>query len=515
MHGDWLQISSTLMICTKPGQDLAPDCAGAERLRQRAELTTLRIMLKPHRFCVAAIMAALTGGTFMTGCASTPTSTPSSKTPSTPAEQQVAAMLNDVSAEQVKLDVESLAKFGTRHTLSETESDTRGIGAARRWLLKQFEDIALLSGRSGDRAMQVSFDEHQYGPDQRRVPVETNIVNVVAVLPGAMPTARHRKYYVIGHYDSRATEALDATSDAPGANDDASGVAVVLELARVMSQREYDATIVFMATAGEEQGLLGAKLHAQAARERGDRIRAVLSNDIVGDPTSPGGKVFDKQIRLFSEALPRTLSPKELAKIRALGMENDSPSRELARYIAETARRYGLPVQPMLVNRTDRFLRGGDHTSFNAEGFPAVRFTIVEENYDRQHQNVRVENGVTYGDLPEFVDPTYLANVTRINGAALACLANAPSEPENARIVTKDLGNDTVIRWEASPEPDVAGYEVVYRLTTEHEWSHVVGVGLQTEARLKISKDNYFFGIRAYDKDGYRSPATFCGEAPQ
>lgn len=449
----------------------------------------------------------------MPGCS---TSAPASARGAAPASvDDVAVMLGEVSPQHAKLDVESLVRFGTRHTLSETESDTRGIGAARRWILKQFEDIAQISGRSGDRAMQVSFDAHQYGPDQRRVPVETTVVNVVAVLPGAMPAARHRKYYVIGHYDSRATEALDAASDAPGANDDASGVAVVLELARVMSLHEYDATIVFMATAGEEQGLLGAKLHAQAARKKGEDLRAVLSNDIVGDPTSPSGRVFDKQIRVFSEALPRTISDKELANIRSLGMENDSPSRELARYIAETARQYGLPVQPMLINRTDRFLRGGDHTSFNAEGFAAVRFTVVEENYDRQHQNVRVEKGVRYGDLPEFVDAIYLANVTRVNGAALACLANAPSAPDNARIVTKDLGNDTVIRWEPSPEPDVAGYEVVYRQTTEHEWSHTLDVRGQTDAVLKVSKDNYFFGVRAYDKDGYRSPVSFCGAAPQ
>ncbi len=445
----------------------------------------------------------------MSGCATTASS--SARTGAPAATDDVSAMLAEISPESVKLDVESLVAFGTRHTLSDTESETRGIGAARRWILKEFEKTALLSGREGDETMRVFFDEHTYGPDQRRVPVKTNIVNVVAELPGSMPAARHRRYYVIGHYDSRATEALDAASDAPGANDDASGVAVVMELARVMSRHRYDATIVFMATAGEEQGLLGAKLHAQAARERGDNTRAVLSNDIVGDPTSPGGRVFDKHIRVFSEALPRTLAPEVLVRIRDLGMENDSPSRELARYVAETARQHSLPVQPMLINRTDRFLRGGDHTAFNEAGYPAVRFTIVEENYDRQHQNVRMENGVTFGDLPEFVDANYLANVTRVNGAALACLANAPSAPGNARIVTRDLGNDTVIRWEVAPEPDVAGYEVVWRLTTEHEWSHVQDIGPLTEATLKVSKDNYFFGVRAYDGDGYRSPVTFCG----
>ncbi len=424
-------------------------------------------------------------------------------------------MLTEISPHHAKAVIDSLVSFGTRHTLSETDSETHGIGAARHWIYREFEKMALLSGRTGDEAMRVSFDSHAYGPDRRRVPVETEIVNVVAVLPGSMPQARARKYYVIGHYDSRASEALDAESDAPGANDDASGVAVVMELARVMSQHRYDATIVFMATAGEEQGLLGARLHAQTARENGDDIRAVLSNDIVGDPKGPSGNIYDKQIRVFSEALPRELSAADLARIRALGMENDSPSRQLARYIAETARQYGLPVQAMLVNRTDRFLRGGDHTSFNEAGFPAVRFTIVEENYDRQHQNVREEHGVRYGDLPEFVDADYLAGVTRVNGAALACLANAPSAPGNARIVTEQLGNDTMLRWDASPEPDVAGYEVLWRLTTEHEWSHARDMQAGTEATLKINKDNYFFGVRAYDKDEYRSPVSFCAAAPQ
>ncbi len=425
----------------------------------------------------------------------------------------VELMLAEVSPDSVKGIVETLASFGTRHTLSETESETRGIGAARRWIRGEFERYALLSERAGAEAMKVYFDEHTYGPDRRRVPVETRIVNVVAELPGALPEARSRRYYVIGHYDSRASGENDTASDAPGANDDASGVAVVMELARVMSRRRYDATIVFMATAGEEQGLIGARLHAATAREQGADIRAVLSNDIVGDPKGPSGRVFDRQIRVFSEALPRTLAAEDLARIRSLGMENDSPSRQIARYVAQAARLHGLAVQPLLVNRADRFLRGGDHTAFNESGYPAVRFTIVEENYDRQHQDVRVEDGVQYGDLPEFVDGAYLAEVTRVNGAALAHLANAPSSPANARIVTARLSNDTTLRWDPSPESDVAGYEVVWRATTEHEWSSVHDAGPATEATLEVNKDICFFGVRAYDRDGYRSPVAFCGSA--
>lgn len=429
------------------------------------------------------------------------------------AMQEVDRMLADVSADGVRGVVDALVSFGTRHTLSDAESESRGIGAARRWIAREFEAVALLSGRTDADAMKVYFDSHTFGPDRRRVPVETEIVNVVAELPGSMPQARGRRYYVIGHYDSRAGDPLDAASDAPGANDDASGVAVVMELARVMSRRRYDSTIVFMATAGEEQGLIGARLHATSARENGADIRAVLSNDIVGDPKSPSGRVFDRHIRVFSEALPRVLSAEDLARVRQLGLENDSPSRQIARYVAQTARQHRLRVQPMLINRTDRFLRGGDHTSFNEAGYPAVRFTVVEENYDRQHQDVRIVEGVQFGDLAEFVDAAYLADVARVNGAALAHLANAPSSPGNARIITADLGNETVLRWDAAPEPDLAGYEVVWRATIDHEWTESRDVGMNTQATLEINKDNHFFGVRAYDRDGFRSPVSFCGAA--
>jgi len=486
--------------------------AAAVALSHPAQAATLSIMIEIRRIVEWAGAIGLAATALLAGCSATSLN-PEAESNRSGAMQDVDRMLAEVSPQAVKEIVETLVTFGTRHTLSDTESDTRGIGAARRWIHREFEKIALLSERTDGEAMKVYFDSHAYGPDRRRVPVETEIVNVVAELPGSMLSARSRRYYVIGHYDSRAGEALDTTTDAPGANDDASGVAVVMELARVMSKRRYDATIVFMATAGEEQGLLGARLHATVARERGEDIRAVLSNDIVGDPKSPSGRVFDKHIRVFSEALPRTLAAEDLARIRSLGMENDSPSRQIARYVAETARKHGLAVQPMLINRTDRFLRGGDHTSFNEAGYPAVRFTIVEENYDRQHQDVRLVDGVQFGDLPEYVDAQYLAGVTRVNGAALAHLANAPSTPGNARIVTAALGNDTLLRWNASPEADVAGYEVVWRATIEHEWTDVHDAGLETEVTLPFSKDNHFFGVRAYDRDGYRSPVSFCGAA--
>lgn len=413
----------------------------------------------------------------------------------------VTEMLEEIDGERMHRDVTRLAGFGTRHALSSTDDPKRGIGAARRYI----HDALAKAGKR----LEVRFDGHVVQPDGRRIPHTVEVVNVVATLPGSMPEAAGRHYYVLGHYDSRVTDVMDATSDAPGANDDASGVAVVLELARVMAPREYDATIVFMATAAEEQGLIGADRHARAARESGVDIRGVLNNDIVGDPTSPSGARHDAEIRVFSLALPAWALDEDLERVRALSATHDSPSRQLARFVDTVARWHALPVQAMLVFRDDRFLRGGDHLAFHASGFPAIRFSEVEEDYTRQHQDVRTENGVSFGDLPEHVDAKYLGGVARINAAALAHLANAPSSPGNVRIITAELANDTTLRWDASPEPDVAGYEVVWRDTTGPRWEHVQDVGTATEATLALSKDNVFFGLRAYDRDGYRSPVAF------
>ena len=429
--------------------------------------------------------------------------------PGTPPPAAVTEVVAEISAERLKQDVVALAGFGTRHTLSGTESPKRGIGAARRWIKAEMERAAAASGRAANDAMAVSFDAHRVEPDGKRITRPVDVVNVVAVLPGASAQAAARRYYVIGHYDSRRTDPLDEKGDSPGANDDASGTAVVIELARVLSRRRLESTVVFMATAGEEQGLLGAKGHAAAARAAGADIRGVLNNDIVGDPTAPSGAVHRGRIRVFSEAVPEGLAPEEQAALRKLAGESDSPSRQLARHVAEVAAWHDLDVQPQLVFRHDRFLRGGDHVAFNASGYPAVRFTVVEEHYDRQHQDVRSEGGREYGDLPAHVDGPYLAGVARVNAAALMHLANAPSSPADARLITAELTNDTTIRWSASPEPDVAGYEVLWRETTSAVWQHARDAGNATEARLPMSKDNWFFAVRSYDRDGYRSPPSF------
>jgi hypothetical protein len=426
-------------------------------------------------------------------------------------------MLAEVSPANVKRLVDTLAAFGTRHTLSDAASTTRGIGAARAWIKSEMERTAAESGRTGADAIEVSFDGHAVKADGKRVTRDVDVVNVVAVVPGAMPAARARRYYVMGHYDSRASDPNDATSDAPGANDDASGVAVAMDLLRVMSKRRWDATLVFVATAGEEQGLLGASGHARAARAAGIDVRGVLNCDIVGDPSSPTGARYDKSIRVFSEGLPSAATQDELAEIRKQGAESDSPSRALARFIADVAAWQHTEVEPLLVLRPDRVRRGGDHSAFAAAGFAAVRFTTVDETYTRQHQNVRAENGTRFGDTPEHVDADYLARVARLNGAALAHLANAPSSPTGVIVLGEELSNDTPLRWAPSPEPDVAGYEIVWRATSSATWEHVRDAGNATSARLPTSKDDFFYGVRAYDTHGYRSPVTFAhatGSAP-
>jgi hypothetical protein len=424
-------------------------------------------------------------------------------------DPQIAAAMRRVSAAQIEANIRKLAGFHNRSTLSAADPASiaagRGIGAARQWIQSEFLRYSQACGG----CLQVKTDSFIQEPADR-VPKPTEIVNVYAVLPGTDPENARRIYLVSGHYDSRNSDNLNVVDEAPGANDDASGVAVSLECARVLSRYKFPATLIFLAVAGEEQGLYGSQHFAQWAKAQGMNIEGMLNNDIVGGNKTPGDTQRDPSIvRVFSEGMPTAATEAELRRLRALGGENDSPSRQLARYVREVAEKYFPPRDfgPKLVFRRDRYLRGGDHTAFNQQDYAAVRFTEYREDYNHQHQNVRTENGIEYGDLPKFVDFNYVANVARLNLATLASLASAPAPPAKVKLLTKRLENDSTLAWEASPGGLATGYEVLYRTTTEPEWSilNSENVGDATTATIQRSKDNVIFAVRAVDKKGHRS----------
>jgi hypothetical protein len=419
----------------------------------------------------------------------------------------VAQMLRDVDAKNIERTIRTLVAFGTRSTLSSQDDPKRGIGAARDWLYAEFKKAA---GTSGGR-MTVELQSFDQEPGKyARIVKTTRLTNVVATLHGTQPESEKRVYVVSGHYDSMCTSPTDADCEAPGANDDASGTAAVLEAARVMAPHKFDATIVFVAVAGEEQGLVGSTHFAEVAKKEGMDIDAMFTNDIVGNTLGGNGVRDRKTVRVFAEGVPSDESEDEARTRRSVGGENDSPSRELARFIVETAKSKLPDFHVQLMYRRDRYLRGGDHIPFLERGYPAVRFTEPNENYNHQHQNVRVENGIQYGDLPQFDDFPYIANVTRVNVAALATLALAPARPSGAVVLTTRLTNDTDLQWAPNHEPDLDHYEIVWRDTDAPMWQHSRAVGNVTTYTVKgLSKDNYIFGIRAVDKAGHRSPATF------
>ena len=420
-------------------------------------------------------------------------------------QQQIARIVQEIDARNIERTIRKLVSFGTRNTLSTQTDPNRGIGAARDWLFSEFSKAA----EQSDGRMIVEKQTFEQ-PKAARVPEPTMITNVVATLKGTQPESAGRTYIVSGHYDSMCTSPTDATCDAPGANDDASGTAAVLEMARVMAKYKFDATIIFMAVAGEEQGLLGSTYAAEQAKQKGVDVEAMFTNDIIGSSLGGNGIRDAHTVRVFSEGVPSSEKPEEATVRRGVGGENDSAPRQLARFIKETGERYLSAMRVMMVYRRDRYLRGGDHIPFLERGFPAVRFTEPNEDYRHQHQNVRIENGVQYGDLPQFDDFNYIANVARVNAASLATLAQAPARPKNVGLVTTRLTNDTDLKWDANNEPDLAGYEVVWRDTTSPVWTNARAVGNVTSFTMKgMSKDNYFFGVRAVDKQGNKSPASF------
>src|SRR5882762_734144 len=427
--------------------------------------------------------------------------TPAAKEGRDPA---IAAVLADVSPARVQATIEKLVSFHTRSTLSSGAPPAgtpsgQGIVAARDWILGEFERYSQACGG----CLEVKTDAFTE-PAGDRVPKPTEIVNVYAVLRGRDAEEAKRIVLVTGHYDSRNSDNDDANGAAPGANEDASGTAVSLECARVLSRLKFPATIIFLTVAGEEQGLYGSSHFAKMAKEQGWQLEAVLNNDIVGGDRSEGRN--PDTVRVFSEGIPLSASDEDVRRIRGLGGESDSPSRQIARYVAETATTFGTELKPTLVFRLDRYLRGGDHSAFNRQGFAGIRFTEYRENYNHQHQSVRTENGIEYGDLAKFVDCDYVAKVARLNAAALASLASAPAPPGKVRLQAKELQNDSTLTWEAVPR--AAAYEVLWRETISPTWDHWDPAGNETHATLKISKDNVIFAVRSVDAAGHRSLAV-------
>jgi len=429
------------------------------------------------------------------------TAAPQPATP--PADPQIAAALAQVSAQHIEANIEKLVSFGTRLTLSAQDPDSiqagHGIGAAREWIKSEFENYSRACGG----CLEVKTDSFTQDPADR-IPKPTVITNVYGVLKGTDPENAKRIVLVTGHYDSRNSDTFDTSGIAPGADDDASGTAVSLECARVLSRLKFPATIIFLTVAGEEQGLNGSAHFAKMAKEQGWDIEAVLNNDIVGGDRSP--QQNPGIVRVFSEGVPVAATEADVRRIRNLGGENDSASRQLARYIPEVARTYPTAVKPLLVFRLDRYLRGGDHYSFNQQGYAAVRFTEYREDYNHQHQNVRTENGIEYGDVLKFVNFDYVANVARVNAATLASLASAPAPPSRVRLQARELENGSTLTWEASPGS--ASYEVLWRDTASPEWDHAQPVGNLTRVTLPMSKDNVIFAVRAVDGAGHRSLAV-------
>jgi hypothetical protein len=417
-------------------------------------------------------------------------------------DARISAALQQVSTDRIQTNIEKLVSFGTRSTISAQDPTLiaagHGIGAAREWIKSEFERYSKDCGG----CLEVKTDSF-IEPAADRIPQPTEITNVYAVLKGSDAEDTKRIVLVTGHYDSRNSDTLDLKGDAPGANDDGSGTAVSLECARVLSKLKFPATIIFLTVAGEEQGLNGSHHFAKIAKEQGWNVEAVLNNDIVGGDKS--AQQDHSVVRVFSEGLPAAATEQEIKRIRGLGGENDSASRQLARYIADVGLAYSAGVKPILVFRLDRYLRGGDHYSFNQQGFTAVRFTEFREDFHHQHQNVRTENGIEYGDVAKFVDFDYVSRVARLNAATLASLASAPAPPANVHLLTKDLENDSTLTWEVPAGGRVAAYEVLWRATTSPEWEHAQNVGNVTRTTLNLSKDNVIFAVRALDAEGHLS----------
>jgi hypothetical protein len=415
-------------------------------------------------------------------------------------DKEIGQMVKEVQTDSLQSYIKTLVSFSTRNTLSTQKDKAKGIGAAKRWVLKKFNEFAK---QSGGRLTTI-IDDASYKADGKRVNRDITLGNVVATLKGT-DVNDNRIFLISGHLDNMRTNVMDSTLEAPGANDDGSGSAAVIECARIMSKHRFSATIIFITVSGEEQGLLGAAYMAVKAKKENWNIEAVLNNDIMGSNNSSETNIIDNtRIRVFSEGLPAFETEKNAKQIRQFGLENDGRSRQLARYVKEIGERYVENIDVVMVYRNDRFLRGGDHTPYVENGFTAVRITEMNENYYHQHQDVRKENGIQYGDLPEFMDFEYLRKNTAINLSTLANLAKAPAMPEEVQIDVKKLGNFTYLLWKAPKAGKPKGYYVLMRETTSAIWQKKFFTS-DLEMKLPYSKDNYFFAVQSVNDTGNES----------
>lgn len=409
-------------------------------------------------------------------------------------------LVSEVNADSLKSHINKLVSFGTRHTLSTTTEPKRGIGAARNWVLSRFQEFA----KQSEGRMTAKIDSWVLKPDGKRVDKDQDMGNVMGILKGTDPND-DRIFLVSGHIDSRVSNVMNRESDAPGANDDGSGTATVIELARVMAKAKFSATIIFLVVSGEEQGLLGADYLAQKALDEKWNIEAIMNNDIVGSNNSHDTRIIDNtRVRIFSEGLPAFELDKKAGSIRNLGQENDGKARQLARYAKEVGERYVDNLEVVMVYRNDRFLRGGDHTPFVNRGFAAVRVTEMNENFEHQHQDLRTEKGIQYGDFPEFMDFEYLRKNTAMNLATLSNLAKAPATVQNLTIDTKNLTNSTTLFWQTPKSGKVKGYYVLIRETYQPFWQKKIFT-TKNGINLPYSKDHYFFAVQAVGEDGNES----------
>jgi hypothetical protein len=416
-------------------------------------------------------------------------------------------IVSAASASRIERDIRALVGFGTRHTMSDTLSATRGIGAARRWIFDEFQRISASCGG----CLEVGYvSEIVPGNPQSRIRDDVNVVNVVAILRGSVDPDRY--VMLTGDIDSRVTDVMDATSESPGANDNASGVAATLEAARILTRYRPDASIVFAALSGEEQGLFGAEILARHAQARDWRIEAVINNDMIGNTRGITGIVENTSARVFAPGLHPETSQAELSRILRTGGELDTPARQLARYIQRTADIYFHDLDVEIIYRLDRFGRGGHHTPFFLAGFPAsVRLMETHEDYTRQHQDLREEDGIRYGDVIEGVDFPYAARMTALDAAVLASLAWAPPAPTGVAI-TGAVRASATLRWEPVQAPDLLGYRVYWRRPTDQNWTRSRWVGNVTEHTLEnVIIDNFFFGVAAVDREGNESLVVFPG----